>query len=315
MHAIQPENSATKLPGASRALDEFAVEQAEPAVAASGSLLDFAPAEVSASTSSEPLSRIDAAEARRQNRRVSLRERLAAFVSHRTAASHARMVAERDALQRLTRHVSLAIGHTRVELVRRSSEVAVHTRRARMFGSRMWTIASQAFARPSTDTSLDHQEFNGFVVAVALGVAVIGYGALLAVFWRHPVDARVARATVPRYVGDTQPVTAPAMLVTGARSTVRPVEANRPLVVSTIATVERPAAFRPTTRTLNALWQRRDTRSLDRAFATLRRETLAFRSCGVRMTDADRAVARCDGVAIDFHRTAGRWQIARVTTR
>jgi hypothetical protein len=84
----------------------------------------------------------------------------------------------------------------------------------------------------------------------------------------------------------------------------------------------------PNARTLNAMWQRRDTRSLDQAFNSLRQQTLAFHRCGVRVIDADRAVARCEGVAnagtqapratawtIDFQRTAGRWAIARVATR
>jgi hypothetical protein len=68
------------------------------------------------------------------------------------------------------------------------------------------------------------------------------------------------------------------------------------------------------------------------AFSAIRRETLAFRSCGMRMTDVDRAVARCEGVlpalaadgtassrsgtwTIHFQRTGGRWLIARVATR
>ena len=108
---------------------------------------------------------------------------------------------------------------------------------------------------------------------------------------------------------------------------------DKPQVVRTTAiTRERRPALTPSVRTLNTLWQRRDTRSLDRAFTMLRRETLAFRSCGMRMTDVDRAVARCEGVVttrasdgepssrsaiwtIDFQRTAGRWLIARVAVR
>ena len=96
--------------------------------------------------------------------------------------------------------------------------------------------------------------------------------------------------------------------------------------------LERGVAVTPSARALTALWQRRDTRSLDRAFSALRRETLAFRDCGMRMTDSDRAVARCEGTVtaltadgapssrsaiwtIDFQRTGGRWLIARVATR
>jgi len=93
---------------------------------------------------------------------------------------------------------------------------------------------------------------------------------------------------------------------------------TRPAVVPVVATSAAPAAFTPTARALTALWQRRDTRSLDRAFATLRRETLAFRSCALRVTENDRAVARCQGDVswtIDFQRSRGSWSIAHVTTR
>jgi hypothetical protein len=150
-------------------------------------------------------------------------------------------------------------------------------------------------------------------------VAVIGYGGLFAVYWRTPTDARAARATSPPQAESAQIMARLAVPVAG--------------VARTLATdVEPRTTSTPTARTLNALWQGRDTRSLDRAFATLRRETLAFRSCGMRMTDADRAVARCQGSAatlaadgapssrspvwtIDFQRTGGRWQIARVSMR
>jgi hypothetical protein len=168
---------------------------------------------------------------------------------------------------------------------------------------------SPTFARSFSEDALEHQELNGSIVAVLLAVAVIGYGGFLAVFWGMRADARVARVTATQ-----QAEAAPA-------------------VVSTIATnIERRTGLTPTARTLTALWQRRDTRSLDRAFATLRRDTLAFRSCGMRMTDVDRAVARCEGIVttlaadgapssrsatwtIDFQRTSGRWLIARVSTR
>jgi hypothetical protein len=174
---------------------------------------------------------------------------------------------------------------------------------------------SPAFARSFSEDALEHQELNGSLVAGLLAVAVVGYGGF-ALFLRPPVDSRVAQVTFPR-----QAEAAPVM-------TALPVPAGDRFLVEASA-VNRTA---PTARTLTALWQRRDTRSLDRAFATLRRDTLAFRSCGMRMTDVDRAVARCEGIVttlaadgspssrsatwtIDFQRTSGRWQIARVSTR
>jgi hypothetical protein len=190
-------------------------------------------------------------------------------------------------------------------------------------------IQKRAFARRSSEHALEHQEFNGFVVAVALAVAVLGYG--LAIILRTPTDVQVVRVTAPQPVEAAPVMNALAVPVAVNRSLVQAV--NRPPAVRTVSTdVERRTPFMPTARTLTALWQRRDTRSLDRAFATLRRDTLAFRRCGMRLTDGDRAVARCEGLVttlaadgaprsrfatwtIDFQRTNGRWQIARVSTR
>jgi hypothetical protein len=173
------------------------------------------------------------------------------------------------------------------------------------------------FARPFTETALEHQEFNGSVVAVVLAATVIGYGGFLAVFMRTPTDTRVTGVTAPQQAGEERVMTALAEPVTRDSSVVHASGVTRlaPLVRTVATNVEPRAAFTPSTRTLTALWQRRDTRSLDRAFSTLRRETLAFRSCGMRMTEMDRAVARCEGITIDFQRANGRWLIARVATR
>ena len=227
----------------------------------------------------------------------------------------------------------------RFALVSRSRQIAAaksvtaHCARVSMSASRAWAVGTRPFSRPFTQTALAHQEFNGLVVAVMLAVAVIGYGGFVAVSWRTPTAARVTGATAPQKAGETPVTPALAVPMTAARSLVQASAGNTPAVVRTNARdIEPSTAFGPSVRTLTALWQRRDTRSLDRAFATLRRETLAFRSCGMRMTDADRAVARCEGVVtelaangapssrsgiwtIDFQRTGGRWQIARVATR
>jgi len=88
--------------------------------------------------------------------------------------------------------------------------------------------------------------------------------------------------------------------------------------------------FSPSATTLTAMWQRRDTRSLERAFDMVRRQTLAFHRCGMRVTDDNSAIARCEGVAtavaadgtratraaiwnISFRRTNERWVIVNVT--
>ena len=197
-----------------------------------------------------------------------------------------------------------------------TKSMAALSEHAWTFGSRRWTAESRAVAPPFAEPALEHQEFNGFVVAVVLAVAVVGYGGLLLVFSRTPADAPVRRVIAPVQAGEAQAMTALASPAMGDGAVIHASAASTPAVMRTIATdVEPRAAFTPSARTLTALWQRRDTRSLDRAFSTLRGETLALRSCGMRMTEIDRAVARCEGVTIDFKRTAGRWLIARVATR
>jgi hypothetical protein len=214
-----------------------------------------------------------------------------------------------------------------------AKSVTAHSARAWAFTSREWPAGSRAADRPFAEPALDHQEFHGAVVAVLLAVVVVGYGGFLAVFLGTPTDARVTRVT-SHQAGAPQAIAAPTAPVVGEHSLGQAAALLRPASVRTTATDigRRGAVITPTARTLTTLWQRRDTRSLDRAFATLRGETLAFRRCGMRMTDADRAVARCEGVVttsasdgapssrsatwtIDFQRTSGRWLITRVTTR
>jgi hypothetical protein len=207
-----------------------------------------------------------------------------------------------------------------VALVASSRSVAT-ARSMSTRGRRAWIAGARAFTRPFAETALEHQEFNGSVVAVLLAVTVVGYGGFLATLWWTP-DARVTPAIAsfePAAAEAPAVMASPVMASTVAMRRADVVEAAapaRPRVVPAAAVTVAPrASFTPNTRTLTALWQRRDTRSLDRAFSTLRGETLAFRRCAMRVTDVDRAVARCDGIVIDFQRTAGRWRIARVTTR
>lgn len=370
MRAHQPDDSAAILPATPRALDEFAAEdlngdvaakagrvdgvfcfeceaQPEPELSVGEPFFEIAPAEVSSGGVPKPLSRVEAVEVRRRARRDPDRR----FASRAIAARHS-MTRAGTAFKHGAQRTSTAAARRVTGVKRRAIDAAALVSRQtsgalsggkqaarrlalRMQSPRAWTSGSRAFARPSTETALEHQEFSGFVVSVVLAVVVIGYGGFLAAVWRTPTDARVTRVATPlaQHPGNTQAITALAMPVAGDRSLVRASDVIRPPVVRTTATtVERRAAFVPSARTLTTLWQRRDTRSLDRALATLRRETLAFRSCGMRVTDVDRAVARCEGQVatlaadggpssrpaiwtLDFQRTNGRWQIARVTTR
>ena len=238
--------------------------------------------------------------------------RAAAHLSQRTSPllSEARRAVHRFAILAWSRSVAAA------ESMNALGE------RARMSALRSRPILSRALARP-LEPALNRQEFNGLVVAVVLAVAAVGYGGFLAVGLGTHTDGRgirlAASAAAPGTVAD--------------RSLAQASAVNAPGVVRTIAAnVEGGRTFTPSARTLTALWQRRDTRSLDRAFSAIRRETLAFRSCGMRMTEVDRAVARCEGVlpalaadgtassrsgtwTIHFQRTGGRWLIARVATR
>jgi hypothetical protein len=73
---------------------------------------------------------------------------------------------------------------------------------------------------------------------------------------------------------------------------------------------------------VRAVWSKTDTRSLDRALASLRSATLAFQRCDMQMTATDRAVAHCDEISteesaparrvawtFDFRRDAEHWLI------
>jgi hypothetical protein len=72
---------------------------------------------------------------------------------------------------------------------------------------------------------------------------------------------------------------------------------------------------------VRAIWDKSDTRSLDRAIAEMRSATLAFRRCEMRMTSADAATATCNESAsprvawtFDFRRNDDRWSIEGVST-
>jgi hypothetical protein len=92
--------------------------------------------------------------------------------------------------------------------------------------------------------------------------------------------------------------------------------------------VEPPAAIKPkpgggsrlSAARLRAIWDRADTRSLDRAIGEMRSATLAFRRCEMRMTSSDEATATCNESAsprvawtFDFRRNDDRWLIEGVS--
>ena len=168
-------------------------------------------------------------------------------------------------------------------------------------------------APPLTKTTLRDLESEGSFVAAALALAVVSYGALLLLSWRDPVPQMSVAAS------------APAAILATASPAVTPV--SRVTTTSAMARTDDPAAadVRPvrarlSTASLRAVWNRGDTRSLQGALTNLRRQTLALHRCGMKVTAADRAVARCDGSSsatytIDFRRTANRWVIQQVSSR
>jgi len=166
-----------------------------------------------------------------------------------------------------------------------------------------------------------HLESDGALVATALGAVAIAYGGLLVVSWRDSAPPAHARAVAVQQPARVDRADVPQSLALGG---IEAQPRNRALEA-------RPRARVISASAINTIWRRNDTRSLQQAFERLRRETLAFHRCGVRITAADRAVARCDGVTggvtdgadaaaparwtIDFQRTGDRWAIQRVSNR
>ena len=331
-----------------------ATPQDRSAVTDVGSLLDVVAAESPADTPLAPLSRIESRQARR---RTSHLKRLArgarAFSSqalayavsaaHATAAASARAwsvtIAKASALSERTRAraTSTARATGRVsEQARakaRSAAEATHQHareaitganrlRHRMtaqtidaaratgrVSDRAWSSARQRFGAATTSrTVIGDLEFNAAIIAMSLAVVALTYGG----FQRAPRPATAGPgAPVAALAVETVPLpaTEPAAVL-----------AVPPAATTDTNVVTHPAKPALTASTLNAIWKRQDSRSLQRAFSGLRSQTLAFHRCGMRMTDTDRAVATCDGASaakwtINFRRSAGRWQIDRVTTR
>ena len=325
-------------------LSEFEPEDrpapvARPEVGGSGSILDVVVAASPADTPPAPLSRI---ESRRARKRTSPLKRLAraairttawqATIAH--AVSLSRRVREQTvsavratgrASRRMTGFTVSAAhvtGHvcTRAWSIVRSSASATrqHTSAAvNGAWTQAWSSARPHFgARTTARTVLEDLEFNGTIIAMSLAMAALAYsgfrggpGAAPAV----PLSARAIERT-----SETAPLpVAPPVAVLAVPAAALPIpaaEAAKPNVAM------RPVKAALSATTLNAIWRRQDSRSLQRAFTGLRGQTLAFHRCGMRMTDADRAVATCEGAqrakwTINFRRSAGRWQIDRVITR
>jgi hypothetical protein len=296
------------------ALDEFIVEcEPEPSepFAKTAQLFEVRRAEPARAPRPAALSRTEAKAQRRERRRRAQVARLAAYA----AAWRSRFARLGDLL---TRQASSATAASKQAMRRTSLELRERMRPA---------------PSPITVTALEYQESNGFVVAVLLGMTVVGYGSFFLVgSWRTP-GVSVTRAAAlttgaasqqPPAVVPQRPAVAPARIALARRT----IDTSNPLAGTPRVVAARAAGVTPNARTLNALWQRRDTRSLDQAFNSLRQQTLAFHRCGMRVIDADHAVARCEGVAnagthashatawtIDFQRRAGRWAIAHVATR
>jgi len=211
----------------------------------------------------------------------------------------------------------------------------VESRQARRRNSRLTRLAMSVRDRlvkkditmPKV-TAFD-AESHGVIIATLLSIVALTYGSFLTTAWRQPVEARAASAPVtsspavssapavaPAVALEVAPVVAPVIDVVPSQPPVTtapsPVEPE-----PVVARRRRPGGV--SARTLTALWEQRDTRSLDQAFTGLRRQTLAFHRCGMRKTADDQAVASCEGAGstwtIDFQRSAGRWQIANVATR
>ena len=127
-----------------------------------------------------------------------------------------------------------------------------------------------------------------------------------------PLEPIVAVRSQPEAVAPRPP--APAAAVPAAAP---------PRVPDPPAAIEPKPAERSTLSAarLRAIWDKSDTRSLDRAIAEMRSATLAFRRCEMRMTSSDAATATCNESAsprvawtFDFRRNDDRWLIEGVST-
>lgn len=318
------------IPNDDRNLDAFDPEPGEPATALPLIVVVEAGAPLQPPTMPAPFSRLEATQARRarktartlSQRRATVRQ-VGAQVERATAslAGYGLALCVMIALRcdsfahlvgRATRRASRSTRRAGLAVADLSNAGLRTVARARQRASslrRDCASAIHGMADAQRARQLRHHESEGSLVAVVLAMVVIGYGGLLSIPWRHPGP------TVP-----TSAVAAAHAVTTGTTNAepTHAVVAVAPMTPD-LAVDTRPRVRVMNTSTLNTIWRRNDTRSLQQAFTGLRRETLAFHRCSMKMTAADRAVARCDGVAgrttFDFQRSGGRWAIRRVTNR
>ena len=349
-----PDDSSDAPQPAARALDEFEHEngadttsqtidaagnifvfdcEAQPPVelTVAGELLDVAPALPTQALRPAPLSRAEArAQHHRRRRRTYFRQWAAA-----TAAWVDRIGRAGAAMRDRVLDGSSALSRSVTRVTHRSKAAATASRHGMLrtstaLAARAWPRGARAIQAPATTTAVMYQESNGFVIAVLLAMTVVGYGSFLMGSWggRGQTGAVTRMAGIERSV---VPAAAPpaSVAVPGAAplAVTGALDATPGLIMATASVAPSRAAFTPTVKTVTAMWRRRDTRSLDQAFTALRQQTLAFHRCRMRVTETDRAVARCEGVAtngeslrpvtwtIDFRRKAGRWLIGGVTAR
>ena len=127
-------------------------------------------------------------------------------------------------------------------------------------------------ATPSPAGGLRDLESEGSFVAAALVVVVVSYGALLLLSWRDPVPEQSVAPAAVRAV--TSPAPAPASSVT-TNVALAPVVDPAPAIV-------RPASARLSAASLRAVWNRSDTRSLQRALTNLRTRRWRFTGAACR---------------------------------
>jgi len=330
--AHDPSGSADAVPGP---LDEFehedgadAGELTQPAPA-SVLAFDVTPALPALEQRRPPLSRLESLARRRRHHRLSYLRHLVANAGAARDTIGRACAAIKDTVLRGTGSLSRTVAR----VTPRATQAAKTASRRAMFRvsslatARPWPSHAPMTAAPIA-TALEYQQMNRFTAAVLLALAVAGSGGLLVPSWRRPAERSVPPAhTLVAALPSATP--APPVLVSAAA--VEPVtRAPESLPAPRVTTIAaRRDTFTPSPSTVTAMWRRRDTRSLERAFSSLRGQTLAFHRCGMRVTSADRAVARCEGVAtaaaarssrratwtINFRRTAGRWVIANVAMR
>lgn len=211
----------------------------------------------------------------------------------------------------------LALVATRCDSI--SYVAARGARRARATAQR-WragveaALTSSRASGPRKADPIDEREMEGSFVAAALACTVVAYGAMLAITWRDPAPhlSVSARATPDGVFEGTSADTMATLL---------PIRANRVSSAPLPGIVRaQHAPSRVNAASLRSIWNRGDTRSLERALTHLRQQTLTLHRCGMQVTAADQAIAHCDGPSresytIDFRRTSGRWSIQRVSSR